>query len=250
MAAGYGRRRVFEQMSLEFPRGSFTAVVGPNGCGKSTLLQVLAGLFPPAAGEVWLHGRSLMSWSARERAHRLAWLPQTPPPSELTARETVALGRFAHTGWLNQHQRDDAIAVQRALESTGSVAVGDRRVTTLSGGERQRVSLARTLAVGADVLLLDEPTSHLDPPHQIEVVRILRAQAQAGAAIVAVIHDLSIALMADRIAVLSEQGLVGSGTIGEALAGNWLSRGFGTPITVLEIAGVRLWKPQVEASAS
>jgi iron complex transport system ATP-binding protein len=245
LAARYGRRAVLEDLTLAFTRGTFTAVVGPNGCGKSTLLRVLAGLLAPAAGAVRLDGRALAQWSGRERARRLAWLPQTAPASDLTARETVALGRFAHSGWLNRHDSEDDAAIEQALAATGAHTLAERRVTTLSGGERQRVNLARILAVGAQVLLLDEPTTHLDPPHQLEVLAILCAEAHARqAAVVAVVHDLSLALMADRLVVLGERGLIGEGSVQEVLAGEWLSIAFGTPITVLQVDGMHLWQPR------
>ncbi len=244
LSVGYGRRRVLEDLSLEFARGRVTAVVGPNGCGKSTLLRVLAGLMAPSAGAVWLGGRALARLEARERACQLAWLPQTAEVTDLTARDTVSLGRFARTGWLNRHDREDDAVVARALEATGALHLAERRVARLSGGERQRVSLARVLAVGASVLLLDEPTSHLDPPHQLDVLRTLRSQAHGcGATIIAVIHDLSLALMADELVVMGEHALVGHGTRAAALAGDWLSRAFGTPISVVEVEGVPLWRP-------
>ncbi len=246
LSAGYGRRCVFENLSLRFAGGRVTAVVGPNGCGKSTLLRVLAGLMTPAAGEVLLEGRALARAEPRQRARKLAWLAQTAPVTDLTARDTVALGRFARTGWLNRHDREDEAAVVRALGATGALHLAGRRVAQLSGGERQRVSLARALAVGASVLLLDEPTSHLDPPHQLEVLRTLQSQAHGcGVAVIAVIHDLSLALMADELVVMGEDGLVGRGSRREALAGDWLSRAFGTPISVVEVGGVPLWRPQL-----
>ncbi|MBS0376865.1 MAG: ABC transporter ATP-binding protein [Proteobacteria bacterium] len=244
LSAGYGRRKVLKDLSLRFARGRVTAVVGPNGCGKSTLLRVLAGLMAPNAGAVWLGGHTLQQLEPRERARQLAWLAQTAEVTDLTARDMVSLGRFARTGWLNQHDGKDEAAVARALEATGALHLAARRVARLSGGERQRVSLARVLAVGASVLLLDEPTSHLDPPHQLDVLRTLRSQAHGcGATIIAVIHDLSLALMADELVVMGEEGLVGHGSRAATLAGDWLSRAFGTPISVVEVDGMPLWRP-------
>jgi iron complex transport system ATP-binding protein len=245
LSVAYGSRHVFERMSFDIPAGSWTSVVGPNGCGKSTLLRVLAGLLTPQQGSVGLHGRPLMSWSRRERAQRLAWLAQVALPSDLTAFECVALGRFAHTGWLGSRQASDEAAIQRAMAATGSLQWAGRRLSTLSGGERQRVSLARVLAVEASVLLLDEPTTHLDPPHQEEVTHILREQAHSHAAtIVSAIHDLSLALMADRLIVMGQHGLVGHGTVEEALEASWLSKAFGTSIRIIRHEGTWLWQPQ------
>ena len=213
----YGSRIVFEDVSLDIRAGQWTAVVGPNGSGKSTLLRTFAGLTAPKSGTIHLQGRGLSSWPRRERARNLAWLAQTAVPTELTAAEVVALGRFAHSGWLAHRKTEDDASMHRAMRATGSLAWAQRRLSTLSGGERQRVHLARVLAVEAPVLLLDEPTTHLDPPHQEDVARLLREQAhRCGVSVVSAIHDLSLALTADRLIVLGQRGVVGHGTIREA----------------------------------
>ena len=250
LSVAYGARRVVDRMSLDIPAGSWTSVVGPNGCGKSTLLRALAGLLTLQQGSVRLHGRPMMSWSRRERARRIAWLAQVAVPSDLTAFECVALGRFAHTGWLGSRRASDEAAISRAMAATGSLPWAARRLSTLSGGERQRVNLARVLAVEAAVLLLDEPTTHLDPPHQEEVAHILRQQAHGCAVtIVSAIHDLSLALLADRLIVMGPHGLVGHGSVEEALENNWLSQAFGTSIRIIRHEGICLWQPHPGADA-
>ena len=244
LAMGYGSRTVFSGVSLDIAAGCWTAIVGPNGCGKSTLLRALAGLAVPRAGSVLLQGRPIQAWSRQERARRLAWLAQTGSNSELTVAEVVALGRFAHGGWLAQRSTLDEAATQRAMVATGSLAWSQRRLSTLSGGERQRVHLARVLAVEASVLLLDEPTTYLDPPHQEDVARLLRRQARScEVTVLAAIHDLSLALTADRLVVMGERGLVGHGTVHEALEHDWLSQAFRTPIHIVEHEGMHLWQP-------
>jgi iron complex transport system ATP-binding protein len=249
LSVGYGTRTVLQGLSLDMPAGLWTAVVGPNGCGKSTLLRALAGLMPPASGEIFLHGRSLSAWPRRERARRLAWLAQASGMTDLTGSEVVGLGRFAHGGWLASRTAQDDAAMHRAMIATGSSAWAHRRLSSLSGGERQRVYLARALAVEAPVLLLDEPTTHLDPPHQEDVVRLLREQAHGhGVSVVSAIHDLSLALAADRLIVLGEHGLVGQGTVSEALAGDWLSAAFNTRVDIVDHQGTHLWRPALEAS--
>jgi iron complex transport system ATP-binding protein len=248
LSVDYGTRRVLDRISLVVASGAWTSIIGPNGCGKSTLLRALAGLIRPAEGIVWLEGLAISSWPRRERAKRLAWLAQTSLPSDLTATECVALGRFAHTGWLGSRQTHDESAIVRALEATGSREWASRRLSTLSGGERQRVHLARVLAVEASILLLDEPTTHLDPPHQEDIGRILKDQSQGcGVTILSAFHDLSLALMADRLIVMGPHGLVGHGTVREALAGDWLSQAFSTPIHIVHHDGAYLWKPRLEA---
>ena len=242
----YGTRRVLADASLEIARGRWTSVVGPNGCGKSTLLRTLMGLVQPHSGEVRLEGRPLTGWSRRERARCLGWLPQTTPVTHLTVRDCVALGRFAHTGWLGSLEGRDQQAVERALRAAGAEGLAMRRVATLSGGERQRVSLARLLAGECSILLLDEPTTHLDPPHQLDIAGILRQQSRrCGATIVSAIHDMSLALMADEIIVMGAGGFVGRGSIPQALEEDWLSRAFGTPITVVRPGSSYLWQPEL-----
>jgi len=246
LSVGYGSRIVLEGISLDIHAGFWTAVVGPNGSGKSTLLRTIAGLREPNSGEIWLQGRSLSAWPRRERARRLAWLAQTPGATDLTASEVVALGRFAHGGWLAHRQAVDDAAMYRAMVATGSLSWARRRLSTLSGGERQRVHLARVLAVEAPVLLLDEPTTHLDPPHQEDIARLLREQAYTGGVcVVSAIHDLSLALTADRLIVLGQQGLIGHGTVREALEGDWLSAAFQTRVNIVDHHGVHLWRPAV-----
>lgn len=249
LTLGYGSRTVLRDITLDIPAGAWTAIVGPNGSGKSTLLRALAGLVPPRAGTVSLRGRPLDRWSRRERARALAWLAQDSGATNLTAAEVVGLGRFAHSGWLSSRKSEDDDAVRRAMLATGSLPWAARRVATLSGGERQRVLLARVLAVEAPVLLLDEPTTHLDPPHQEDIARILRDQAHGcDVCVVSAIHDLSLALTADRLIVLGADGLVGHGTIQEALTDDWLSTAFRTHVDIVELAGVYLWRPTLAAA--
>ena len=132
--------------------------------------------------------------------------------------------------------------------ATGSLEWAQRRLSSLSGGERQRLYLARALAVEASVLLLDEPTTHLDPPHQEDVVRLLREQAHGcRVCVVSAIHDLSLALAADRVVVMGRHGLIGHGTVREALDADWFSAAFDTPIDVVEYKGTHLWRPAVNA---
>jgi len=249
LAVGYGAHTVFEHLTLDIEPGTWTAIVGPNGCGKSTLLRALAGLTEPRAGAISLRGQPLKSWPVRERARRVGWLAQTGMPSDLTVTEVVALGRFAHGGWLASRSGADDLAMRRAMQATGSLEWAQRRLSTLSGGERQRVYLARVLAVEASVLLLDEPTTHLDPPHQEDIALLLRQQAHGcGVCVVSSIHELSLALTADRLIVLGPEGLVGHGTVREALAADWLSRAFGKPLRIVQHEGLYLWQPAMSPS--
>ncbi|MCA0176044.1 MAG: ABC transporter ATP-binding protein [Proteobacteria bacterium] len=196
-------RPVLRGVDVAFAPG-WTAVVGPNGAGKSTLLRALAGLLAPQAGQVRLDGAPLAALPPRQRAQRLAWLAQSGEPSgELTVRQTVALGRLPHLGLLAEPGPADHAAIEAAMAATQCTAWAGRRLAALSGGERQRVLLARALATCAPVLLLDEPTTHLDVPHQVALARWLRSAA-ATRTVVAVVHDLTLALAADRVLVLAD----------------------------------------------
>jgi len=199
-----GGRQVLHDVSLSIGPG-WTAIVGPNGAGKSTLLRTLVGLQAVQSGRVELAGRPWSHWSPRERARQVAWLAQQGEASgELTVREVVHLGRLPQLGLFATPGPEDEALVQAAMAQTECAAWQHRSLQALSGGERQRVLLARALAVDAPLLLLDEPTTHLDPPHQVALVRLLQRQARAGRAVASVLHDLSLALQADRLVVMAQ----------------------------------------------
>ena len=207
-----GENLAVDGISVGLQAGQWTAIVGPNGAGKSTLLSLLAGLRRPDAGTVHLHGRRLDEVPARERAQHLAWLAQQgEAEGEIGARDVVRLGRLPRHGLFGAPDASDEAAVERALAETEATAFASRRLSELSGGERQRVLLARALAVDASVLLLDEPTTHLDAPHQRALMRSLAGRARAGVAVAAVLHDLTLALAADRVLVLDRGRLVADG---------------------------------------
>ena len=211
VSVALGRTQALQRVSFT-PQPGWTAIVGPNGAGKSTLLRVLAGLQAPDTGEVVLNERALAAMPARSRGAQIAWLAQQAETSgELTVRELVHLGRLPHLGLFTAPGPDDEAAVDQAMADTECSAWQQRRLHELSGGERQRVLLARALAVMASILLLDEPTTHLDPPHQVALVRLLRQQAQRGRTVVSVLHDLSLALLADRLVVMDRGRIVATG---------------------------------------
>ncbi len=217
LGVSLGGRRVLDQVSLSLRGGEWAAVVGPNGAGKSTLLSLLAGLRRPDAGSVQLAGRPLPAWSARERAQRLVWLSQQgEADGEIAVRDVVRLGRLPRHGLFGAITAEDEAAVEAAMAETECAAFSSRRLNGLSGGERQRVLLARALAVRAPVMLFDEPTTHLDAPHQRALVRSLVARARAGAAVAAVLHDLTLALAADRLLVIAAGRLRADGPPGDS----------------------------------
>jgi iron complex transport system ATP-binding protein len=206
-----GGREVLHSISATLQPG-WTAIVGPNGAGKSTLLRALAGLQAAHSGAVWLGEQSLAGLRPAERARHIAWLAQQGElTGDLTVAETVALGRIAHLGLLGTAGAADAAAAARAMVLTECTDWAARRLQALSGGERQRVLLARALATEAPVLLLDEPTTHLDAPHQVALARLFRRLA-ATHTVVTVLHDLPIAVHADRLLLLQQGTLVADGS--------------------------------------
>jgi len=193
---------ILRDIELALPAACWMAVVGPNGAGKSTLLRALAGLLP-ARARIDLLGRELQRWEPRARARALAWLGQNEASAdELSAYEVVMLGRLPHQAWLAPPSAQDHEAVARAMHRTQCWDWRERPLARLSGGERQRVLLARALAVEAQVLLMDEPLAHLDPPHQADWLQIVRELARQGVAVLSVLHELNMALQADQLAVM------------------------------------------------
>jgi iron complex transport system ATP-binding protein len=248
LCASLGGREVLAGVSCALQAGRWTAVVGPNGAGKSTLLRVLAGLLPATHGEVRLQDRPLSAWSARERAQRIAWLAQQPDTAvELAVRDVVLLGRLPHLGLIGAPGPQDEAIVEQAMALTECSAWRARRMDALSGGERQRALLARALAVQAPVLLLDEPTTHLDPPHQVALVRLLQQLAHGdGLAVASVLHDLSLALQADRLLVMERGRVAADGTCDDPQVQQALVRVFAHAIRIERLQGRWVAVPELE----
>lgn len=218
LSLSLGGRTVVDGVSLVLQGGQSVAIVGPNGAGKSSLLRLLAGLRAPDAGQVRLLGRALGEWPARQRAQHLAWLSQQgEADGDIPVQDVVRLGRLPQAGLFGSLGTSDSEAVRRAMAETECEALATRRLRDLSGGERQRVLLARALAAGAAVLLLDEPVTHLDAPHQRALMRSLAARAREGHAVAAVMHELTLALTADRLLVMQRGRIVADGAPADPL---------------------------------
>jgi len=235
-------RAILEDATIEIRAGEIHALVGPNGAGKTTLFGALAGDVPAAAGEVVLADQPIGGVRARILAQQRAVLLQENAVTfPFSAEQVVRMGR---TPWARTPAADDDdLAVASAMDLTEVTALRARAVTSLSGGERARVALARVIAQSTGILLLDEPTAALDLKHHEDVMRLIRARAEAGVAVAIVLHDLNAALAhADRVTLLSEGRVVASGSPAEVLTAARIEEVYGQPVDVFPhpVTGVPL----------
>jgi iron complex transport system ATP-binding protein len=216
---GYNGGLLLKDISFSVAAGKLVALIGPNGSGKTTLLKILLGLLAPKSGAVTLHGQPLLSYQPKARAKTIAYVSQQPALGfPLTVRELVSLGRYPHGG-RGRESTSDQLAVKKALERTAATDLSDRQFSTLSGGEKQKVLIARALAQSARVLLLDEPTLHLDLKFQLQILSALRVLCvDEGITVIAVLHDVNlVSLFADRALLLSGGALRAFGPVSEVI---------------------------------
>ncbi len=209
----YGNRDALAGVSCDLKAGEMVGLIGPNGAGKTTLIRALAGLVKPSAGEIKYDGRGLHQIGRADLARRLAYLAQGGAADwPLSVEAIVGLGRLPHRRPFSPPSAADAVAIERALASAELTGMRDRTLRQLSGGEQARVLLARALAVEAEWLLADEPVAALDPLHQLRTMSLLRAEAGRGAGVVAVLHDLTLAVrFCDRLIVLAHGRILADG---------------------------------------
>lgn len=226
----FGSKNVLKDLTLALSPGEFTVLIGQNGCGKSTLLRTVFQTVKPSSGQVVLNGRPLTAYSAAERAKKIAYLPQSAndmPDMEVAA--LVACGRYPHTGIGHRLTERDREIVEDAMRVTGVAQLGCRKLATLSGGEYQRARLAMCVAQQPQILILDEPTTHLDIGYQLEVLDLIRRlNRERGMTVLAVLHDLNhAARYADRICAIRDGGLYAAGAPREVLTAPCLRALFG-----------------------
>jgi iron complex transport system ATP-binding protein len=232
-------RTIFDKLSLQIPEASVTAILGPNGSGKSTLLLILVGVLPPNAGQILINGKQRQHYPRMEINRLVGLVPQDEQfPLGLSALDYVLLGRAPHLGLLEQPGNDDYDMAREALELTGLASLRDRPIALLSGGERQLVTMARALAQRPRILLLDEPTSHLDLGNTKHILQLLRHLTEENVTIVFTTHDpAAAAAVADHVALLSEGQILATGTAEIVMTSQNLSNTYGIPVKVIQIDG-------------
>jgi len=235
VACAYGGEDALSGVTLRAGPGDFVAVAGPNGSGKSTLVRAMSRVLRPRLGRALLDGEDLYAIPARRSAQAIAVVSQeTPAEFEFTVEEIVLMGRSPHLRRFQAEGERDRALAREAMERTGTWGLRGRSILELSGGERQRVVLARAFAQEPRVLLLDEPTAHLDIAFQVQILRLARAlREEKGTAVLATLHDLNLAAAyADRIVLLSRGRVAAAGAPAEVLTEPTLREVFGAEVTV------------------
>jgi iron complex transport system ATP-binding protein len=220
LSAGYGERDAIQLIDFELREGEVLGLVGPNGSGKSTLLKAITREIPPRSGTVSIHGTPLESFRANDLARALTVIPQSASlPEGFSALEITLMGRTPYLSLLQTEGPTDLAIARRSMLQTDTLTFADRTVNELSGGERQRVVVARALTQQSPILLMDEPTVHLDIGHQLELLDlVLDLTRKRTFSVIAVVHDLTLAAQyCDRLLLLSEGRIYSSGTVHEVL---------------------------------
>jgi iron complex transport system ATP-binding protein len=236
LSAGYAEKMVLEDVSFQVAAGEVLAVIGPNGAGKSTLVRAISGVLTPHSGSIRISGKSVVGMNFLQRARHLAVLPQTRQlPGDFTVYQTILLGRTPYLNWLGSPGKTDHEHVRWAMERTQILEFADRRVGELSGGEQQLVLLARALAQDTPVLLLDEPTTHLDLEHQSRILKLVwKLASETNRAVLMVIHDINWAgLYANRVAIFKRGRIFAIGKPKEVLTSENLQQVYNISVDII-----------------
>jgi iron complex transport system ATP-binding protein len=231
---GYEQQPLMYNMSVQVRSGEMVGLLGPNGSGKTTLLRLISGVLQPQAGYICLQGRDLRRWGRRAVAQRVAVVPQTlHMPFAFTVEQMVSLGRTPFINFFGSFNKRDRSVVQDALQAADALAIAQHTFNNLSGGEQQRVLIAMALAQEPALLLLDEPTAHLDIKYQVEVLELAqRLNRERGMTVIAAMHDLNLAARYFPRLVLFQRGIVADASPAEVLQPALLSRVYGVNVQV------------------
>jgi iron complex transport system ATP-binding protein len=236
LSVSYGSRRVLHQVSFDVQSGEVLALIGPNGAGKSTLIRAVSGVIP-YSGHIRTNGDDFASLSAMQRAKYIATVPQAVAlPPAYTVWETVLFGRTPHLGFLGQPSQKDEEIARQSLTRVSALPFADRPVGELSGGEQQRILLARALCQSTPILLLDEPTAHLDLQYQVGLLELVHELAHRDKlAVLVALHDLNLAAhYADRIALMVAGNIKAMGSAKEVLQPDLIQEAYCLPVQVVK----------------
>ena len=235
-----GGKPILKQVDLDVPEGTILGVIGPNGAGKTTLLRAVSGTIPLSEGSIHFHELDLSRLSILERARHIAVVPQARRlPGGYTCREIVLMGRTPHVNWLGHLDEHDNRLADEAMRRTGTLDMAGHFINELSGGEQQRVLLARALAQAAPILLLDEPTTHLDLQYQVSLLNLIHDLVQndglldekGSLTVLLTMHDLNlIGRFADRVAVMVHGSIQSVGAPQDVMTPDTLSPAFNVPL--------------------
>src|SRR5512138_113449 len=237
LSVDYGARRILHDVSFDVQSGEVVALIGPNGAGKSTLIRAVSGVIPSAGGQVRTNGDDFAALPPLRRARYVATVPQAVSmPPAYTVWETVLFGRTPYLGFLGQPSQADEETARQALERVSALPLADRRVGELSGGEQQRVLLARALCQSTPILLLDEPTAHLDLQYQVNLLELVHELAHKDhLAVLVALHDLNLAAhYADRIALMVAGTIKAIGSAKEVLQPELIGEAYCLPVQVVK----------------
>src|SRR6266699_34392 len=231
---GYAKQPLLYAVHLQVRAGEMLGLLGPNGSGKTTLLRLISGVLRPQQGKVFLEGRDLQQWGRRGAARRIAVVPQElHVPFAFTVEDMVGLGRTPFVKFLGSQTKHDQSIVQESMQAASIDSLAPRFFNELSGGERQRVIIAMALAQEPQLLLLDEPTSHLDIKYQVETLELVqRLNHERGVTVIAAMHDLNLAARYFPRLLLFQRGVVAAGSPAEVLEPGLLSRVYGVNVQV------------------
>lgn len=227
VTSGYKNAVILRDISASFEKGRLTGIIGKNGCGKSTLLKTILRIIPCMQGEITIDEKTLAGMSRNDIAQKIALLSQEKSTPDMTAGQLALLGRFPHLRYPRRYHAKDYEIAQSAMQQMGVLELNDKPLVTLSGGMRQNAFIAMALAQETDYILLDEPTTHLDISHQLALMKTLRLLTESGKGVVAVMHDLPLALtFSDNILVINDGSIEDSGAPEEIFRRETLNRLF------------------------
>ncbi len=223
VTSGYPQKEILSKVSISIPASKMTVILGPNGCGKSTLLKTISGILPAQSGKIFIYDKEIHDYSSTELARKLAYLPQNPPVPDMTVERLVLQGRFPYLSYPKNYRDNDFQIAHHAMKQLGIETLADVPLNTLSGGTRQKVYLAMALAQSTDIILLDEPTTHLDISYQLQIAEYTHFLCDNHKTAVMVLHDLPMAMqIADWIIVMNQGNVVQEGTPEEIFASRCL----------------------------